>query len=91
MSVVKMVLVGKEKFLNKEKNGYWYKIHYTSEFSKAKFEQGCVGTYGKDVFVTEECWYSIKEEDLGKEFIFEYGTNEYGNPVVEGLRFADVQ
>lgn len=89
MNVVRMVLVGKERFMNKEKNGYWHKVHYIAEFSSAKFEQGCVGSYGKDVFVTEECWHSIKSDDIGREFIFNYGSNEYGNPVVESLRFAE--
>lgn len=89
MSVVRMVLVGKERFLNKEKSGYWHKVHYIAEFTNNKFEQGCLGSYGKDVFVSEECWHSIKADDIGKEFIFEYGSNEYGNPVVVGLRFAE--
>lgn len=89
MEVVRMVLVGKERFLNKEKSGYWYKVHYITEFTNAKVQAGCVGSFGKDVFVSEEAWYSIKPDDIGREFIFEYGSNEYGNPVVIGFRFAN--
>ena len=89
MEVVKMVLVGKERFLNKEKTGYWYKVHYIMEFTNAKIESGCIGSSGRDTFVSEECWHSIKVDDIGKEFLFEYGSNEYGKPVVIGLRFAE--
>ena len=88
MEVVRMVLVGKERFLNKEKSGYYHKVHYVMDFTNAKIEAGCIGSFGKDVFVSEEAWHSIKADDIGREFIFEYGCNQYGNPTVIGLRFA---
>ena len=89
MSSVSMTFVGKERFLKKDKSGYWYKIYYISVFSDKKREEGCMGSEGGNCFVSEECWHSIKPENVGQEFDFEYGTNEFKRAEVIGLKFID--
>lgn len=89
MGEVRMTLVGKERFLKKDNSGYWHKIYYVCEFSSAKKEAGCLGSESCDDFVSEECWHSIKPEHIGKEFVLEYGMNEYRKPVITGLIFAE--
>lgn len=89
MSSVSMTFVGKERFLKKDKSGYWHKVHYISAFSDKKREEGCVGSDTGDSFVSEECWHSIKPADVGREFEFEYGTNEFKRAEVVGLKFIE--
>ena len=87
MSSVSMTFTGQERFLKKDKSGYWYKIHYISAFSDEKREKGCMGSESGDCFVSEECWHSIKPENIGQDFDFEYGTNEFKRAEVIGLKF----
>ena len=89
MNSVSMTFIGKERFLKKDGSGYWYKIHYISAFSDRKKEEGCMGSEGGNCFVNEECWYGIKPENVGQEFDFIYGTNEFKRAEVIGLKFIE--
>ncbi len=87
--MVSFVLVGKERFMKKDKSGYWHKIYYLVEFNDNKLEQGAMGSYCKDCFIPESCYHTIRQEDIGREFVLEFGSNQYGNPEVIGLRFTE--
>lgn len=91
MSSVCMTFVGKERFLKKDKSGYWHKVHFNCTFSDEKEEAGCFGFETGNEFVSEECWHSIKPEDVGREFVFEYGMNQYRKPEVIGMKFAETK
>ena len=88
-SGVSMILVGKDRFLKKDKSGYWHKIYYISEFDNEKREAGAIGSDTGDVFVSEECWHSIKEEHIGQAFTFIYATNRFKRAEVVGLKFIE--
>ena len=88
-SVGSMVLVGKRKFLKKDKSGYCFMVGFLREFVAEEQEEGAVGYAVKESFVTEAVYNQIGSSDINREFVFEYGINRFGNPDICGIRFAE--
>lgn len=88
-NVNSMVLVGKRKFLKKDKSGYCYMVGFLREFVAEEKEEGALGYATKESFVTEAVYNQIGASDINREFVFEYGINRFGNPDICGIRFAE--
>lgn len=88
-NVSSMILVGKRKFLKKDKSGYCFMVGFLREFVAEEKEEGALGYATKETFVTEAVYNQIGASDINREFVFEYGINRFGNPDICGIRFAD--
>lgn len=84
-----MIIVGKKKFLKKDKSGDCHVLTCLVEFSDNQISNGCEGLSATDVFVQEKLFNSITKADFNKECIFEYGMNSFGRPEPVGIRFAE--
>lgn len=85
-----MIIVGKKKFLRKDKSGYCHVLTCLVEFSDNQRESGCEGMSATDVFVEEKFFNEVTKECFNRECIFEYGMNAFGKPEPCGIKFAKV-
>lgn len=86
-----MIIVGKKKFLKKDKTNYCYVLVCLTDFSDNQKEGGCEGMAASDVFVEEKFFNSVTPADFNKECIFDYDMNSFGKPEPVGIRFAEVK
>ena len=84
-----MIIVGKKKFLKKDKSSYCHVLVCLIEFSDNQLEGGCEGMSAKDIFVEERFFNKVHAEHFNRECIFDYGMNSFGNPEPIGIRFAE--
>lgn len=84
-----MIIVGKKKFLKKDKSSYCYVLTCLVEFSDNQRESGCEGLAANDIFVEEKFFNKVHREHMNKECIFDYGMNSFGRPEPIGIRFAE--
>lgn len=86
-----MVIVGKKKFLKKDKSGNCHVLICLCEFSDNQRESGCEGMAANDVFVDEKFFNKVTSAEFNRECIFDYGMNSFGKPEPIGIRFADAK
>ena len=84
-----MIIVGKKKFLKKDKSGNCHVLVCLADFSDNQKESGCEGMAASDVFVDEKFFNKVTAEDFNKECIFDYRMNSFGKPEPVGIRFAN--
>ena len=83
-----MIIVGKKKFLKKDKSGYCYQANCLVEFSDNQKAGGCIGLEAKGVFISEKYYNKLTEEDFNRECEFTYGMSPFGTPEPVGHMFA---
>lgn len=83
-----MLLVGKKSFAKKDGSGFCYMVGCVCEFSDREKAAGSIGQAVAEKFVDKAVWDSIKPEDIGKEFVFDFGMDMVGRPVIIGLRYS---
>lgn len=90
-STVSLTLIGKKKFLKKDKSGYCYMVSAIRSFTDEERLSGNIGYAVTENFIPEEAWAQIQESDIHKEFIYDYGMGLYGKPEIIGIRFAQTK
>ena len=86
-----MIIVGKKKFLKKDKSGNCHVLVCLVDFSDNQKESGCEGMAASDVFVDEKFFNKVTSEHFNRECIFDYGMNSFGKPEPIGIRFAEAK
>jgi len=84
-----MIVVGKKKFLKKDKSAYCYVVNVLIDFSDNQRASGCLGMEIKDLFISEKFFNQIDEGCFGRECEFTYGMSSFATPEPVGLMFAD--
>ena len=84
-----MIIVGKKKFLKKDKSANCYVVTVLVDYSENQKANGCLGLAAKDVFISETYFNSLTENDFNRECIFDYDMNSSGSPEPCGHRFAN--
>lgn len=88
---VSLLLVGKKKFLKKDKSGYCYMVSALRKYEAEELESGNIGYAVTENYVPETAWYELNESDMNKEFVFDYGMGKYGKPEITGIIFANTK
>ena len=88
---VVLTLVGRKKFLKKDKSGYCFMVSALRKYEADEMENGNFGSAVQENYVPEGAWYELKESDVGKEFIYDYGMGKYGKPEITGIIFANTK
>lgn len=86
-----MIIVGKKKFLKKDKSANCHVLVCLVEFSDNQRESGCEGMAATDVFVDEKFFNKVTSNEMNRECIFDYGMNSFGKPEPVGIRFAEAK
>lgn len=85
-----MTIVARRAFKGTQdynKDKWFFVLDVTGEL---KLENNAYFGYGiKQVFLTRESWDQIKPEDIGKKIDLDWGSDDYGNPVVTSFKLID--
>lgn len=84
-----MKIIGKDTFLGKDKQTWYFKAILEVPFSENKKQQGCLGVNTSDVFIEETFWHRLKEEHMNRECMWVYGSDQYGRPIPIDVTFCD--
>lgn len=86
-----MTLVGKKKFLSKDKSRTCFMVSSLRPYVDEEIEAGNVGYAVTENFVPESVWNMIGSNDINREFVYEYAINRFGKPDISGIRFAETK
>ena len=86
-----MTLVGKKKFLSKDKTRTCYMVSAIRPYCEEEVEAGNVGYAVTENFVPESLWNKIGSNDVNREFVYEYGINRFSKPEIVDIRFAETK
>lgn len=84
-----MIIVGKKKFLKKDKSSYCHVLVCLTDFTDNQCEGGCEGMAATDVFVEEKFFNKVTSADFNRECIFDFNMNSFGRPEPVAIRFAN--
>ena len=87
----RMIVVGKKKFLKKDKSSYCHVLTILTDFTDNQRAEGCEGMASSDVFISEKFFNEVTSEYFNRECIFDYAMNSFGHPEPVAIRFADVK
>lgn len=85
---VSLTLLGRKKFLKKDKSGYCYMLSAMRPFDEEEIASGNLGYAITENFIPQEAWEQIQQSDINREFVYDYGMGKYGKPEITGIIFA---
>ena len=84
-----MIIVGKKRFLRKDKSSYCHVLTCLVDFSDNQKAAGCIGMSATDVFVEEKFFEQVTPDYFNRECEFVYGMNSFGRPEPISIVFAE--
>lgn len=84
-----MTIVSRRGFYGtkgENQNKPFYVIDVLVPLSEEEQRSNFIGYKLKNIFLTKEQWVRIQPEDIGKQVVFEYDTDDFGTPVVKDFK-----